>query len=335
MLAAGLVAACSSPTPAPTASSAAPVTGPTPSSAATPTPTPTPSLLSPLTGLAVPALRPVLAVKIGNTSLERPPAGVEDADVVYVEMVEGGLTRLLAMFSSRLPAEVGPVRSARETDVQLLGEYGPIALAYSGAYSSVQTLLGRTSLRLVSFDASAKGYRRDPTRPPAPDDVMGSPSALLSRVSKVATAKDVGFRFGPLPAGGRAVTTLVARFPLARISANWDVASGTWLLSVDGATWKSVGGTRLAPTSIIVQYVQESYLSRRDAHGTPVPFAHTVGSGKAVVLRGGQALAATWSRRSAAAATTWTLADGSGPALLAPGQVWVLLLPSTRAVQLQ
>ena len=178
-------------------------------------------------------------------------------------------------------------------------EYGPIALAYSGAYSSVQALLTKTSLQLVSFDTSAKGYRRDPTRPPPPDDVIGNPSVLMSRAPKAATAKDVGFRFGALPAGGKPVGTMVAHYPLARITAHWDTASGTWLMSVDGSTWRTVDGTRLAPTSIIVQYVQESYLSRRDAHGTPVPYAHTVGSGKAVVLRDGQALQATWSRPNA------------------------------------
>lgn len=288
-----------------------------------------------MTGLAISSLRPVLAVKIGNTSLERPPAGVQDADLVYVEMVEGGLTRLMAIFSQKLPAQVGPVRSARETDVQLLGEYGSIALAYSGAYSTVQALLTKTSLQLVSFDTSAKGYRRDPNRPPPPDDVMGNPSVLMTRAPKAAKAKDVGFRFGALPAGGKPVSTLVAHYPLARITAHWDSASGTWLMSVDGSTWKTVDGTRLAPTSIIIQYVQESYLNRRDAHGTAVPYAHTVGSGKAVVLRNGQALQATWSRPNASAGTTWKLADGSGPALLTPGQTWVLLVPASRPVQLQ
>ena len=92
-----------------------------------------------LTGLPV-ADGPVLAVKIDNTAPARPRVGLGSADVVYVEPVEGGLTRLNAVFSTRVPAEVGPVRSGRVSDAGILAGYGRVAFAYSG--SSTYTTTG-------------------------------------------------------------------------------------------------------------------------------------------------------------------------------------------------
>lgn len=335
MLVAGLglafLVGCSSSPPASAPTTAAPA--PT---ATTPAPSPTPqdaNVTSPLTGLKVPALAPVLVVKIGNTPPERPPIGVEAADVVYVEMVEGGLTRLAAVFSSALPERVGPVRSARETDVELLGQYGAVALAFSGAESSVVSRLRRSDLQLVSFDASAKGFRRDPRRGYAPYNVVGDTAALLARAPKAAEAHNVGFEFGAAPAGGRPVTSMTARYSAARVGASWDAARGRWLMSMDGRAAVAAGGTRLAAPTVIVQYVTETSLSRRDAAGSRVPFAKTVGAGAAVVLRDGMAYDARWSRPSAGAQTTWTYAGA--PMQLAPGPVWVLLVPSTRQVTLR
>jgi len=76
---------------------------------------------------------PVLAVKIDDTNAAHPQIGLEDADVVYIEQVEGGLTRLAAIFSSVIPERVGPVRSARISDIDILSQYGRVAFAYSGA----------------------------------------------------------------------------------------------------------------------------------------------------------------------------------------------------------
>ena len=110
---------------------------PTPSTTTTRRPlTPTPTV-SPLMG------GPVLAVKIDNTPSARPRIGLNKADIVYVEPVEGGLTRLLAVFSSRMPPEVGPVRSARESDVDLLANYGRVALAYSGGSAYTVRVLAK------------------------------------------------------------------------------------------------------------------------------------------------------------------------------------------------
>ena len=80
---------------------------------------------------------PILVVKIDDTPAAHPQAGLEDADVVYIEQVEGGLTRLAAVFSSKIPDVIGPVRSARISDIELLEQFGRVAFAYSGAQSKL------------------------------------------------------------------------------------------------------------------------------------------------------------------------------------------------------
>jgi len=310
-----------------------------PSASPVSSPAPTPSLRSPLTGLPVDALRPVLIAKIGNIPRERPPIGLSQADVVYVEMVEGGLTRLAAVFSSRMPERVGPVRSARETDADLLRPYGEAAFAYSGSDRAVLPLLRRSPLRLLSFDANLLGYRRDPSRGYSPYNVVGDTAVLLARAGAVARAHDVGFRFGPWPAAGvtspavargRAVSTMTARWPTARLTAAWDAPSHRWLILMDGSASVDADGTRLTAATVLVQYVEESYLARHDSSGASVPFAHTTGSGTGVVLRDGRALDATWSRPKVTDDTVWSI--GGTRATFAPGQLWVLLVPKGRVV---
>ena len=160
--------------------------GASPSSTTTTvTPTPTPTGPSPLVG------GPVLAVKIDNTSAARPRIGLDKADVVYVEPVEGGLTRLLAVFSRTMPAEVGPVRSGRESDVDLVANYGKVALAFSGSSSYTARILNRGAQVNLSFDQSRRGYRRDSSRP-APYNVIGDPKELLARAGGSVKPKDIG-----------------------------------------------------------------------------------------------------------------------------------------------
>src|SRR5271170_508528 len=102
-------------------------------STAPPLPPPEGPLLDPFTGLPVKSLGPVLAVKIDNIVYARPQTGLTSADIVYVLPVEGGLTRFMAIFSSHFPPVIGPVRSTREDDINLLRQFNRPAFAFSGA----------------------------------------------------------------------------------------------------------------------------------------------------------------------------------------------------------
>ena len=89
------------------------------------------------------ALGRVLAVKIDNLAPARPQTGFTGADIVYVLPVEGGLSRFMAVFSSRFPSVIGPVRSAREDDLELLRQFGRPAFAYSGAQPQLLPVVER------------------------------------------------------------------------------------------------------------------------------------------------------------------------------------------------
>ena len=288
-----------------------------PSASASPTPPPA----SPFTGLAAPAGRPVLGVKIDNVRPARPPTGLTSADVVYVEPVEGGLSRLLAVFSSRLPKSVGPVRSARESDLELLRQFGHPALAFSGANRTVLRLIRAAPVTEVSPDTAGGAYSRSRSRS-APHNLFADPAELLERARGVTAARDIGFRFGPLPAGGVATTSQTVRYPAATTSFRW--RGGRWQISMDGRAATTGEGPQLAASTVVIQYVTVGSSRFHDKLGNVTPYAHTVGSGTAVVLRDGVAIRGRWSRPSAAGGTTFTT-DAGAPLTFARGQVWVVL----------
>ena len=334
---AGAPAALSTPTAVSTAeavpsTSTAPATTTTPSAVptttATPTATPTVSAptgasLTPLTG------GPVLAVKVDNTGSSRPRVGLNQADVVYVEPVEGGLTRLLAIFSTAQAAQVGPVRSARESDVGLLANYGPVAFAFSGASAGTLAVVDTGAQRNLVFDASRQGFRRDGGRA-APYDVIGSPSALLARAGGSAPPADVGFRFGPALAGGVAGTRVLTRWPASGIEMAWDPARGRYLVTSDGRPDIDADGTQHGAATVIVQMVSSHLSQNRDVNGVQTPVVDVIGQGLVTVLRDGQAWSGQWSRPTAAAPTSFS-ANGAAIAM-APGPVWVLLVPQGQPV---
>ena len=295
----------------------------TPSASATPTPTPspTPPPVSPFTGLPAPAGRPVLGVKIDNVRPARPPTGLTAADLVYVEPVEGGLSRLLAVFSSRLPDSVGPVRSAREADLELLRQFGHPALAFSGANRKVLRMIRAAPVTEVSPGTAGGAYRRGSSRP-APHNLYADPAGLLKRARGVSAARDIGFRFGPTPAGGVPSTSQTIRYPAASTSFRW--RGGRWQVSMDGGPATTTEGRQLAASTVVIQYVTVGSSRFHDSLGNVTPYAHTVGSGTALVLRDGVAIRGRWSRPRADGGTTFTT-DAGAPLTFARGQVWVVL----------
>ena len=309
-----------------------------PSAAPTTAPSPTTAAATASTSTGAPTLlpSPVLAVKIDNTSPARPRIGIGSADIVYIEPVEGGLTRLLAVFSSRMPAQVGPVRSARESDGALLGNYGRVAFAYSGGSAYTLARVAKGPQIDVSYDTSAVGYRREPRRA-APYNVIGDPAALLARAAGAQPAGDLGWRLGPAPAGGAPASRLEAAYPAARVAFTWDPTRGRYLVAtdgspeVDGGTDAGTGGQQVGAATVLVLTVPVSLSANVDVNGARTPLVGVVGSGPVRVLREGQAYSGTWTRPSAAAPTTLTTAAGAG-LTLAGGPVWVLLVAAGTAV---
>jgi hypothetical protein len=330
------VASCSSTPTAPVGSQSATGSSVDVSPTATPTITPTPTLpadASPLSGRAGGAGKPVLVVKLDNTTFAQPHAGLKDADVVFVEEVEFGLTRLAAVFSSTLPKVVGPIRSARISDIDLLKQFGRPAFAYSGAQHRMRPILGAASIYDVSGDKGGTGYFRDGPRR-APYDFMGHPTALLGRAPQASRAASIGYEFSlDTPARGRAARSVTATYPSSAAKFVWSPARSSYDVYLNRRPARAAeGGTQHAST-VVIEYVKQHDSGFGDKYGGRTPKEETIGTGTGWVLRDGRAWQVTWSRPTGDQGTTYTDASGTVVAF-APGQVWVVLVNRTKKVAL-
>ncbi|WP_323748059.1 DUF3048 domain-containing protein [Catenulispora rubra] len=268
-------------------------------------------------------------MKIDNIVYARPQTGLASADVVYAIEVEGGLSRFLAVYdSNHLPSggKIGPVRSARESDLPILEQYGKVDFAYSGALSVFLPVLAAADIYNTSPDQDGAAFSRDDSRN-APYNEYLDPTKVLSDFPNTAAAKDIGFRFGPAPAGGVPTTTATARMPSASFTFTWDAGKGEYLIAMDGRDASTTDGGPLGAPTIVLQKVAET-TSPRGFHDVPdqlSPYAPTVGNGQAVVLRDGNSYTGTWSRPNDAATTSFTF--NGQPMPFHPGPVWIVLTP--------
>ncbi|MDA3645542.1 DUF3048 domain-containing protein [Saccharopolyspora indica] len=265
---------------------------------------------------------PVLAVKIDNVAAARPPVGIGAANLIYVEPVEGGYSRLLAIFAGQLPPRIGPVRSARETDAELLPQFGHPTLAYSGAAPELLPRIAAAPLTDAS-DANEPGaYSRDSTRP-VPHNLFLDPAELPPGADWPLQNRLVT---GPVPAGGTPTDHYEVHFPSAAVEFSWSQPDQRWQVSMDGEPYAAADTGRLSPPTVVIQQVRERESAIRDAAGNPSPIAETVGTGAVVLLRDGRAFEGTWSRPAPDAAATYTGPSGE-PLPVGPGQVWIVLAP--------
>jgi hypothetical protein len=272
---------------------------------------------SPFTGLQAKP-NPVLAVKIDNHKDARPQTALEDADIVGVEKVEGGLGRLFAIYSSHYPKSLGPVRSAREYNVEQMRMFQRPALAYSGAREAVVDLIKKSPLYGVSHDDYPNDYERGGDNEP-PHNLYGHPDKLLKDAPHASKASDIGFRFGDeTPGGGKPNKEVSVDYGSSETTFNWSAKEERWLASFDGKPATSTGGKRLGGKTVIVQKTDMP----PDSSGE-TPYIKTVGSGEATVLRDGKAFKTKWERKSATGDTTYTLSNGKRMPF-DRGQVWLV-----------
>ena len=270
----------------------------------------------------------ILVVKIDDTFAARPQIGLDRADVVYIEQVEGGLTRLAAVFSSEIPTLIGPVRSARISDIDILAQYGRVVFAYSGAQSKMLPVIAAANLNDYGAQRQSPTiYTRDESRT-SPTNMVLRADLLLEKVRsdgrEIATSRSVGWSFGDLPVGGTAITSAQINWPAASYEVTWSSQEGRWLISNNGVANMSASGIQHGPTTFLIQLVEIVPSEYGDKFGGVTPLSVTVGSGTGYVLRDGEYFAATWSRPDELSGTTWRALDGS-EIPFARGQVWIAL----------
>ena len=209
---------------------------------------------SPLSGLPGGEGKPVVMVKYGNSRPDRPHYNLNQSDLFYVEEVEWGLTRIAAMFNSKFPSVVGPTRSARISDLELLEQFDTPGLAYSGANDVLLKAIRKSqSISLSPSDRSTFYYRN--LSKAAPHNQLLRLSTMMAKETKVGAVKDVGLTFNATPAtGGTKTTSFQASWSSARVSGTW--TGKTWIVSFDGSLHRdAVNKGFLTPKTVVMQYV--------------------------------------------------------------------------------
>jgi Protein of unknown function (DUF3048) N-terminal domain/Protein of unknown function (DUF3048) C-terminal domain len=290
----------------------------------------------PLTGLpADPAVaaRSALVVKIDNAPKARPQAGINDADVVVEEGVEGGVTRYFTLFHSHDAAAVGPVRSARSTDLLVARQLATPLFAYSGANQVFEGLIAKAPLINVGVGRFPTAYHREPGRE-SPYNLFSDTKALFALAPDAKTPPPPLFSYRPAgeapPAGGSEPAPKVQAVWKLNITTTvvyaWDQASQTFRRTTDGAPHLDAAGTQVAPQNVVFQVVGYHDTGLRDRSGAVVPEAELIGDGEAWVLTAGRLIKGRWSRPSEERTTAYTLPSGE-PIRLTPGRTWLELVP--------
>jgi hypothetical protein len=321
---------------------AAPTTTTLPVTTTIPTTTTTVPTTAPLTGLPAPdaakRTRPALVVKIDNVEPARPQAGLTSADVVYEEMVESGLTRLAAVFQSADADPVGPVRSTRSSDVDIVSALNRPLFAYSGGNTRFVGLIRAAPLVDVGADLQGGAYFR--TRAASPDNLFTHTPALFALAPAGSSAPVPLFTYRdpatPVAASGATPATHAdAHFPASLATWDWDPASATYKRAQNGTADVVQGGQQISAANVIIQmtpYDIDGYaVGEGITPAPPIPRALSVGTGDALILTGGTLIQAHWAKAAPTAITAYTDAAGQ-QVQLTPGQTWIELVPVGSAV---
>jgi hypothetical protein len=294
--------------------------------------------IAPLTGVPEPdaakRARPALIVKVDNVPKAFPlQEGVESADVVYVEEVENGATRMAVVFQSK-DDTVGPVRSARTSDLEIAGDLHMPYFAYSGANGGVLRLVRGGPMVDMGVDqpAATRVYTRnqrgsglhrffiptkemyDAGRPGAstPPQLFTYRQKGETATGEAATGIDIAY------AGGTSTT----------VKYTWDAAAGGWKRAQNGAS-HVMADTKatITPKNVIVQFTPYTASAFVDVTGSRSPEAELVGKGDAWIFTDGKLVRGKWSRPARDQVTSFTDAGGK-PVGLTPGQTFVELVPA-------
>jgi hypothetical protein len=286
-------------------------------------------IIAPLTGMLDPSgvsqTRPALTVKIDNTESGQPQFGVEQADVVYEEIVEANITRLALMFQSQAPEKIGPIRSVRNTDQAIVWPVGGI-FAYSGGAPISVKSISAAPVNRIDEDNADDAMFRDQSRK-RPFNLYGIADRLFGKGGQPVPPPPL-FAYRAVGAPITGVPTAAVNVGFQKgydIDWTWDLASNSYKRVQFDRPAMTGGGAQIAPQNVIVQFVNYVGGKPPGGAGREGSEAEMVGTGRAVVFTGGQMVEGTWTRASKETPTQFLDAGGQ-PVQLAPGQTWVELL---------
>jgi len=287
----------------------------------------------PLTGLPITdparAARAAITIKIDNAPAARPQSGMDAADLVFEEVVEGGVVRFAVVFHSGDAPSIGPVRSVRAEDAVLVTPLGG-HFVYSGGNDVFNAVIRKAPVGLITEDANPAFFTRRRDRR-GPFNLYTSTGAVYDRAPKRAEVPPAFFSYRPAgePLGGGAAPTAevgVTMGDRTTIAWTFDPPSGRWLRTTNGTPHVLEGGARLSFANVVIQFCRYQATTVIDSSGAVSPEAVLLGDGDAWVLSGPAMARGRWSRADAGSVTRY--ADVSGkPLALLPGPTWVVFAP--------
>jgi Protein of unknown function (DUF3048) N-terminal domain/Protein of unknown function (DUF3048) C-terminal domain len=289
-------------------------------SSTTTTTTTEPAPVAPFTGLPDPDRvaqgRSSLAVKIENTPDARPQSGLDVADIVYEEVVEGGITRFWAVFNSEAPEHVGPIRSVRAMDPLIVSPLGGVVTFSGGTEINVAYMRAAPVVAVDENNAGAAFYR-EPSRS-APHDLYGLTADLWTRGGQPVPPKPM---FSYLEEGAQLAGDPADRVHIAYeqgydVTYDYDPTARTWQRFQGLVPHVVESGELIQPTNVIVQLVVYGGGGEGEL----------LGNGDALVFSEGQVVQARWTKLAPDAPTAFTDAAGT-PLSLTAGRTWVELAP--------
>ena len=327
-----------------TTTTVAPTTTPATTAAPTTTTTVAPTttafsgLRSPINGLPAESEeeleRRVVAVKVDNHPSARPQSGLEQADAVYELLVEGGLTRFIALFHDNDTEYLGPIRSGRPTDAELVG-FLDATFNISGASGWIIRYLANRDIHMLgegsgSFRIGSRG---------APHNLYGNTIDMrdfADRNDYPDEAPPAMFEFGDVQLEGEEVTTVSLNW-----SSDWPNVNYEWdgerFLRSNGTTpfmWMDSEGNQeqLSFDTLVVLFGRRYTAAPSDpSQGVAVPATDTVGEGRALVFAQGVVVEGTWSREDRLTPFELVYEDGS-PMIVPPGVPYIAIFPDSRSV---
>ncbi len=278
--------------------------------------------------------RPALAIKIENHPDARPQAALDQADVVYEEPVEGGYTRFIAVFQCEGADRVGPVRSGRLADPDVLRQFGPAVFGYAGGVAAVKREVPRAGLVDVNYINTADAYVRDGTRA-APHDLYTTTAALWKAAASDAGPPDAVFTYADTYEGkARRIDGVHLPYSMvADVVWTWGRRDGVWLRAHGDVAHVLEDGSQVSARTVVIQLVEVTASQIIDAAGNPSPEIQLTGRGRAFVLREGRVIVGRWERPTPDDLTRFVAKDGTEIPLV-PGRTWVELVPSGVPVEL-
>jgi hypothetical protein len=277
--------------------------------------------------------RPAVAVKVENNPLAYPLSGLEKADLVFEEEVEGGLSRFMAIYDCSDSSKVGPVRSARVVDPDIMRPVTQI-LADAGSNAIVDKVLAKAHIAVIDELNAGSAMRRVARTGISSEHTLYANTVALRKLGRKHYKKpppDNIFKFGDLQKdASKKATSITINFSSGNV-AGYKWAKGRWQRLQGGTPMMAESGHQLAVDNVLIEEHKVNYSKKiTDVLGNPsTEIANVTGSGRAVLFRDGRAIKGEWSRKSATEPVHFATRSGD-EMQLKPGTVWIELVPGPK-----